>query len=63
MVPYDFALDLQERNRGIDRHVFDRRLTVIVDYYAPVQDDIHCQKTLSIVSSYSGKTVKTSYEV
>jgi hypothetical protein len=51
---YDFAWDLQERHRGIDRHIFDRTLTVIIDYYAPVHDDIHCQKTLSIDSSYSG---------
>jgi hypothetical protein len=63
MVPYDFAWDLKERHRGIDIHVFDRTLTVIIDYYAPVEDYINCQKTLSIDSYHSGKTVKTSYEV
>jgi hypothetical protein len=60
MVPYEFAWDLQERHRGIDRHVFDSTLTIIVDYYAPVQEDINCQNTLSIGISQSEKTVKTS---
>jgi hypothetical protein len=42
-VPSDVAWDLQERLRGIDIHVFDRTSTVIVDYNAPVQEDINCQ--------------------